>query len=624
MTSTPVDVLLLNPPLSMPTPYLSIPTLASYLESQGISVAVCDVNCEFYNRFLTRENLRRGISHATERFLELNGKEELRFTEMIEYVSSYHHLSQVEKNLSRITAYLLPFSDWSLLQQLDIDRLLMTVATLPYFPEVLVTKPLFMYTGLYYEFSSKEIMECTEHQSFYYAPVREIVEELLSRYDPKVIGISLTFREQTLPAFLMARFIKEMRPECHLTIGGTFVSTYMRSLSDDMLFRHVDSFVIDEGEKPLVQLVRECAGGKPDLRKVQNLIIADRGKVIYTEPAEPVDIEKSPPPDYGVFPLDSYTIPREELMILFRLARGCPWKKCVFCRTDIPYCRDFQQPSQEVLYEQFVQVVRQTGARNYYFSADTADPLVLEYFAGRIIEDGLDILWNCHTRVDPRLTRERCELYRKSGCNSIYLGVESFNDRILKLMNKGITTDLIDRVLRQIEGVVDLRLYMIVGFPGETEEEALEGFHKVQRYKDLGLIKDYHYSPTQVMKGSSVYRNPEMHGITSFTTNEGADLEGEINNFTSSGMSLKDVIRFVQNYAADHSMIFPEFFREEGKDSWSLRLNGRDVETAFDLNQIVNTVDGLWEFSYLTKPRWLALGEKRVAPLKPRLTGKRV
>ncbi|MDQ7822244.1 MAG: radical SAM protein [Candidatus Eremiobacteraeota bacterium] len=623
MTRKPVDVLLLNPPLSLPMPYLSIPVLASYLRSQGISVAAYDVNGEFYYRFITRENVRRGISHAAERLQVLNGREELRFTEMIEYISSYYYLTEVEKNLPKVTAYLFPFSDWKLLQQLDIDKLLMTLATLPYFPEILVTKPQFMYTSPYYEFSSKEIMESTGHESFYSAAVREIMEDLLSEYDPKLIGISLAFSVQALPAFLMARFIKEIRPECHLTIGGTFVSSYMRSLRDDTLFRHVDSFVLDEGEFPLVQLLREYAGGKPDLRKVQNLIFAEKGEVIYTGPAEPFDLEKSSAPDYGVFPLEKYTVPREDLMILFRIARGCPWQKCTFCRTDIPQCSNFQQPSPELLYEQFREVVKQTGARRYYFTSDSADPLVLEYFARRIIDDGLKIDWYCHTRVDLRLTRERCELYGKSGCTGIYLGVETFNDRILKLMNKGITSECADRVLRQVEGALDLRLYMMVGFPGETREEALEDFRRVQEYLKLGLIKDYHFSPVQILQGSAMYRDLEKYGITSLITTEGADLEGEVSNFTSSGMSLQQVIEFFQQYAADRSKIFPEFFSSEGREHRSLRINGREVEAAFDIAQIVRTVDSLWEFAYLTKSRWLALGESRIAPLKPMLTGMR-
>jgi radical SAM superfamily enzyme YgiQ (UPF0313 family) len=616
MPAKKVDLLLLNPPVSMPMPYLSIPTLVPYVRAQGLSVAVCDVNCEFHYRFLTRENVRRGISHASERFLELNGKEELRFTEMVEYVLCFHHLTEVERNLSRLTSFLLPFSDWSVLKQLNIDSLLMTIATLPWFPEILISKPQFMFTARYNEFSSREIIESTGHESFYTAPVREIIKELLDEYDAKVTGISLTFREQALPAFLMARLIKEARPDCHLAIGGTFVSTFMRDLSDGLLFRDVDSFVLDEGEKPLVQLVRECRKGKPDLAKVQSIIYVENGKVIRTEPAEPVDLEKSPPPDYTIFPIDRYTVPREDLMILFRLARGCPWKQCSFCRTDLPYCRDFQQPPEEMLYRHFREVVRQTGSRHYYLSADTADPLVLEYFARKIIEDGLAIQWNCHTRVDPRLTRERCELYRRSGCNNIFLGVESFSDRILKLMNKGITADLTDRVLRQIDGAVDIRLYMISGFPGETIEEAMEGLQKVNEYKSLGLIRDCHFSTMEIMNGSSVYRDPQKYGITALINTPGADLEGGIYNFRSGGMSLKEVVGFIQTHASDQSNIFPEFFRESGKDSWSLILNGSKVEAAYDINQMVKTINSLWEFSFLTKPEWLSLGEERIAPAK--------
>lgn len=616
MNKKPVDVLLLNPPLSLSQPYISIPILASHLKAENLSVAVSDVNCEFYRRFLTRDNLRRGISYATDRFIELNNRSELRFTDMLEYVICYYNLRALEKNLSKLSTYLLPFSSVEMLKELKIDFLVMAVATLPYFPEILITRPQLLYTSPYYEFSSDEINESTGHSSFYSEIVSEIMNELLDVYDPKIIGISMIFREQVIPGFLMARIIKERKACRHLTIGGTFVSSYMRNLKDNKLFKYVDSFVIDEGEIPIVQLVQEISLEEPGFENIQNLVYVKDGQVCYNKPAEPVDLNLSHPADFNVFPLESYTAPEDKFELLFRTARGCPWQQCTFCRTEIPFCKNFQQPPFPILYDQFVRMVNDTGVKRFFLTAESADPLFLEYFSKRVMEDRLNITWRCHTRVDEKLTKERCELFKASGCETLYLGVESFNDRILKLMRKGITLKLIDRVVRQIGGAVPLVFYLIAGFPGETKQEAMEGFSRLQDYIGMGLVKDYYYSPLQIMRGSHIWRHPEEYGISEFIMPDSTDLESEVNNFVCEGMSREEVFDFVQKYAIPRNRFFPELYVVESSDNRSIHINDEDVEVRFEIAQILRNIDNIWEFSYLTRKEWFSLGEKRTAPIK--------
>lgn len=618
LTKIAVDALLLNPPITKPQPYISIPTLASYLKAQNMTVAACDVNSEFFNRFLIRENLQKGISHATDRFIELNEKNELPFSETLEYILCYYGLRLIQENFSRVCAYLLPFSSVEMLGSLNIDYLAVMLSTLPYFPEILITKPHLLHASPFHEFSSDGIIESTGHPSFYSDVVTEITKELLDKYDPRVIGISITYREQAIPGFFMARIIKELSASRHITIGGTFVSSYMRSLRNDRLFKYVDSFVIDEGEIPLAQLIRETENENPDLAKVQNLIYLKDGKVCYTEPAEPLDLERLSPPDYTVFSLGKYLTPRDTIPFLFRTARGCPWQKCTFCRTEIPFCKNFQQPPYPFLYEQFIKVVKDTGAKRYYFTAESADPLLLEYFSRRMIEDKLGIAWICHTRVDARLTGERCSLYRDAGCERLFLGVESMNDRILKLMKKGITVSLIDKVLHQINSAIPLELYMIAGFPGETMEEAMEGFSRLQEYIREGLANDYHYAPFQVMKGSEIWNHPEEYGITRFNVPASVDLDAEICDFESAGMKREEAYKFIQKHSLPRSKFFPELYQIEMSGDSTIELRDRDVEIRFEIRKILENIDSLWEFSFLPRDEWMKCGDRRIVPIKPR------
>jgi len=220
-----VDLLLITPPFTESRPYISVPTLRSYLDSLGISTVVCDINCEFHHRFFTRDRIRSGIDHVGRRFLELNRKEELAFSEMLEYAVCLDLLRDIDGNLGKLTAALMPFSDFQTLKSLGIESLLCGLTTASYFPEYLITKPDFTYTSPYFEFSIADIVESAGRESFYAPLVREILLEILEEYEPKAAGLSIVLSEQVLPAFLTARLLKEMRPSMHVTAGGPFVST---------------------------------------------------------------------------------------------------------------------------------------------------------------------------------------------------------------------------------------------------------------------------------------------------------------------------------------------------------------------------------------------------------------
>jgi hypothetical protein len=116
------------------------------------------------------------------------------------------------------------------------------------------------------------------------------------------------------------------------------------------------------------------------------------------------------------------------------------------------------------------------------------------------------------------------------------LGAESMHNRILTLMRKGITVELIDRVLRQIGGAMPITLYMIVGFPTETEEEALEGYARVQSYRREGLIQHDKYSMFTLVYGSDIWSHPERYGIRRIVVPDGKDLKPDSFDFEGSGM----------------------------------------------------------------------------------------
>jgi radical SAM superfamily enzyme YgiQ (UPF0313 family) len=597
------DILLINPPFgTLENPYISIPVLASYLRSRNVKVSAFDANREFYFRFLTPANIRKGKDSAKKRFTELNNKDELTFPEMFEYQLLYRALTEAEAKKDDLNRLSFPFAELSDLKESGANKIAILLTTLPYFPEIIMTQPLMSVGSPFSGYSSSDIVKAARFDSFYSKLLEEMIGERLEEI-PRIVGFSVVFPHQILPAFQCAYFVKKRFPQVHITMGGPFISIHMRDLKERRLFEIVDSLILDEGEIPLERLLIELSGKDPDLKSVPGLVYLSGGNICYNPSAQALDMKQSPPPDFNVFQLDRYLAKKEQLIIPFRLSKGCYWKRCSFCRTGLPMVKCYQQPPYEFLYGQLKQVVEETGIHNFVFSDESARPDVLEYISRRLIDENANINWRTHSRVDKELTRERCQLYRKAGCQSLCLGLESLNERILHLMKKGITVKLIEDTLIEIDSVLPIGAYMIVGFPTETEEEATEGYEKLEQFLKKGLIEYYHYSPFWITYGSDIWNHPEKYDIAEIYTPPGDDLMPNIYGFKSTGMSRQKAHELHVKLLLKASNMRMDTSPER------LIANGHVLPLNYDLKGIMRKVHERLETMYLPVGRWSQIAE---------------
>ncbi len=581
------DILLLNPPFTTARePNISIPALTAYLNDHGIRVSAFDLNREFFVRALDPEKIKIGYEFAVNRFQQLNNQSGLNFSEMIEYARIYNILKMLEKHESEITMLRMGFLDFEHIQEMDsnVKDLLIQIFSTPCYPEIITTSPVFSYSSSYSPFSSFDIIRSVHSESMFSSMLSEIIHEQVMIKRPKIIGISVIFDNQVIPAFYCASVIRRIMPDVHVTIGGAFISIHFRELKEKGIFDIVNSLIIDEGEIPLERLFRELSNPSPDLNLVPGLIYRSNDRIIFNDPVPPVDMEDLPAPDYNVFQLDRYIKKRNQMRIPFRFSRGCYWKRCAFCRTNLPMIDIYQQPSLERLYENLKQIIDNTQISRFLFSDESAKPDTLDYLAERLIEDNLKIDWFAHSRISKSLTKKRCELYAKAGCNRLALGVESFEDRILQLMNKGITAQLIEEVIAQIEGVIPVQIYMILGFPTETEEEARSGYNKVMDFKKNGLISGFYYSPFAMVYGSDIWKNPENYGIDNIHFPEKSDLLPDTYDFESSGMSRDSLARLIFEFKGK-SVI------DKHKKHETIKLKGKEEALNYNLIELDSILD---------------------------------
>ncbi len=576
-------VLLIYPPFSMPDkPYISLPVLAAHLRGRGIVVRALDANIEFLRRYAAPENVARGRAFAAARFAELNDRQALDAESLLEYLSLAEAFAG--ENAGEEPD---PFADRSLPidERMRLFRRALLFANAPNFPEgvdFIVTTGYIRHISKAGRFSPGDLVAAAAADSWLYRELRAILEPALKDRETPVVGISAAFPDQALAAFISARIIKEHRSDCHVVLGGTYVASHLRSADRPELFRWVDSLVLDDGERPLERLVSELSGDAPDLAAVPGLVWRRGNEILRNAAAPPIGLEEAPPPDYSIYDLDRYLVPRDRMALLFRLSSGCPWARCAFCRTELPFIRDHVQPTAERLYGQLRATVEATGVRIFHFTDDAASPPVMESLSRKLAAQGPAIRWMVNFRVDPRLTLERLLLFEQAGCHSLYLGIESYNDRILKLMRKGISVAQIDRTL-DVLSWTDIRVtaYMIVGFPGETEAEALSSFAGIARLVKEGKIHECIYNVFELVPYSAVFREKAKFGVADVSTDPAQDLEPTATRFRSEGMTRERAFELCRRFIAE--LAVGDRSAPEPEPPRSLVVGGEPLALRFDL-----------------------------------------
>ncbi|MBW1799292.1 MAG: radical SAM protein [Deltaproteobacteria bacterium] len=536
-----MTILLINPPFAMPDkPPLSVPTLAGHLKSKCIPVGAIDLNIEYYRRLLSPDRIDKEHRNAKDRFLRLSKKSRLDPDERRLYLLHRQVLEEPSVWLTELSDLFVD-RDRPNIVQMDLFRRAVLLTTLRYYPEYLdftESTQYIRHVSKHKKFSTSGILESVEDRTCYSRILKGILDALSLEEPPDIVGISITFPDQILPAVYSAKIIKNQMPTAHVTMGGTFVSCHMREIDDKRMFQFFDSLVLDDGEVPLEQLYAEVLSGRPKLNRIAGLVFCENGKIVKNKRQGRMINTHPPAPDYSVLPLDRYLINPDSMALLFRLSHGCYWGQCCFCKTKLPFINDYYQINPSLVYSQLKDILSSTGIKIFHFADESARPEVLEYLSKQIMKDGLNINWVANIRCDKDFTIERCMLYRKAGCRFLYVGVESLTQRILALMKKGITEPLVNKVLSNISWAgIPVVVYMIVGFPTETEAEAIGSFRKVVSFQRKGMIKNCIYNVFEMSPFSSIYSNPEQFGITECESPPGQNLMPVIDDFVSSGMT---------------------------------------------------------------------------------------
>ncbi|MGA9767565.1 MAG: radical SAM protein [Blastocatellia bacterium] len=336
------------------------------------------------------------------------------------------------------------------------------------------------------------------------------VPEILKQ-QPGLVGFSIPYFSQLIPTFILARLIKDQAPEIHITLGGPVPSWGKHVLASDARFgRWIDSVAIGEADETILELVEALEGKRPS-EKVRNFVIYQKNGVLLQEdPTYKVDLNWLPTPDFSMLPLDRYFAPKR--IICMVPTRGCYFNRCTFCNYAFIKLAPYRSRAPHLVAEDVQKIKEQTGEDVFCFESDVMAPNYLRTLAQGILDNGVQIKWHAVARFEKGMDESLFDTMHRAGCVRLYMGMESVNQRLLDLMDKGTTRERIEDILHKCHHAgIAVEAGVFGNFPSETPDEAEETYHFVRKHRreltrcDVGEFR--------LLRGSPIAKDPAQYGI---------------------------------------------------------------------------------------------------------------
>lgn len=353
-----------------------------------------------------------------------------------------------------------------------------------------------------------------------------LLQQLIDKTNPKIIGFSVPFPGNLYSSFRCAQYIKNNHPHIKITMGGGFPNTELRSLKDVRVFEFFDFITLDDGEAPLENLILYVEG-KITQEELKRTLIAKDGEVVYINNPLKRDYKQAEvgTPDYSDLPLTEYISVIEVVNPMHRMwsdgrwnkltmAHGCYWGKCTFCDISLDYIKVYEPIAAKQIVDRMQTLIEQTGETGFHFVDEAAPPALMREVALEIIRRKLTVSWWTNIRFEKSFTKDLCLLLKASGCVAVSGGLEVASDRLLKLIDKGVTVEQVARVNRNFtEAGILVHAYLMYGFPTQTAQETIDSLEMVRQLFEAGVMQSGFWHQFAMTAHSPVGMNPEEYKV---------------------------------------------------------------------------------------------------------------
>lgn len=567
-------ILLIQPPLTqLNTPYPAITHLTGFLRSKGIDAQQADLGIELIDRLFTRHNLTKIFAKAEERDKLPKSIRNILSNKNF-YINKVETVIAFLRGEKQSSSTLFARTDfWENMPRIEAEEELeYDYGVAGNYDRAKYLCSLFIKNitdVIHFVDRHFELIRYAEHLCTYITHfdiierelcatrsivtdiTLEILEEKLELYKPDFVAFSVPFPGNLLQCIFCAEHIKRHHPKIKTIIGGGYVNTELRKLTDPGIFEYIDYITYDDGELPLLrivtggELIRTAMAESLRDEETKSLrdeefysIKGDETKSLRVEETESIKVVKFynrdskenipfgelPAPTTDGLPMGKYlnftdsTNPMHRLWSdgkwnKMMLAHGCYWAKCAFCDTTLDYICRFERCDIGVIVDRMEALMAETGENGFHFVDEAAPPAVLRQLAEEIIKRKLTVSYWTNIRFDRSFTPELCWLLAKSGCIAVSGGLEVASPRVLKLINKGVTIESATECIRNLsEHNIMVHTYLMYGFPSQTEAELFDSLGRVRDLFAERLIQSAFWHRYAMTCHSSSGKNPESVG----------------------------------------------------------------------------------------------------------------
>jgi radical SAM superfamily enzyme YgiQ (UPF0313 family) len=376
----------------------------------------------------------------------------------------------------------------------------------------------------------------------------DTLDERLKALNPELVSLSVPFPGNLYSAFRIAQWIKSHYPKVKIAMGGGFPNTELRSVSDVRVFEFLDFICLDDGEAPVEHLC-EYLDGKRSLNDLKRTFAMVDSQLKYCNGSISPDYKQFDvgTPDYSDLQLDKYISVIEVVNPMHRMwsdgrwnkltmAHGCYWGKCTFCDISLDYIKVYEPVAAGLLCDRMEEMIAQTGERGFHFVDEAAPPALMRSLALEIIRRKLTVTWWTNIRFEKSFTRDLCLLLKASGCIAISGGLEVASDRLLELIQKGVTVEQVARVCHNFtEAGIMVHAYLMYGFPTQTAQETIDSLEMVRQMFEAGVLQSAFWHQFAMTAHSPVGMYPEKFKVEKACSTSGSFANNDIVHLDKTG-----------------------------------------------------------------------------------------
>ncbi|MCS7181153.1 MAG: radical SAM protein [bacterium] len=345
--------------------------------------------------------------------------------------------------------------------------------------------------------------EIEKNKKKYVEKLKETILQIIEKDKISFVGFKLWAGDGFDWAMGIGEYVKKKKPDIKIFGGGPQVDIFEHYIFERGDF--FDALCYGEGEETILELCN-FVQGKRKLKEIPNLIFKDKGEIIKTERKYISNLDSLPFPiyDHNVY----LKIDKKIKVLVLDETRGCE-NACYFCIHPKKSGKR-KEKSIERLIEEIKFYKNKYGVNLFRFAGSSTPGEFLKKFAKKIIENKLFINYVCSGYVDDYKDID-FNFLKISGCESIFWGVESANEKILRDgMNKKVKKEEMEEVLLRCKNAgIFTVTSLIYPAPYENEnsrEETLKFLLKVK--PDSALIQFPGLYP-----GTMWFKFPERFGF---------------------------------------------------------------------------------------------------------------